>query len=83
MRRSRIMSPPIHIVRLSITPITAGAIISRHVVFKAFTAHHLARAFLGLDRGYSIHRSTAIRSSRHRDSSVLASALDSLVAVLV
>jgi hypothetical protein len=77
------MNPPIHIVLVSIAPITAGAIISRHIILKALTAHHLARALLGLNRGYSIHRAAAVRSSCHGDSSVLASALDTLVAVLV
>jgi hypothetical protein len=48
-RTSRVMNPPIHIVLVRIAPITAGAIISRHIILKTLTAHHLARALLGFN----------------------------------
>jgi hypothetical protein len=43
------MNPPIHIVLVSIAPITAGAIISGHIILKALATHHLARALLGFN----------------------------------
>lgn len=85
------MSPAINIIRLPIITITARSIINGEAILKAPTAHlhlhlHLRHALFRLNRLCPIHGATAtlcIRSFRRRDPSVLATTLDTLVAVLV
>lgn len=83
------MSPSINIIRLPIITITARSIINGETILKAPAAHlhlHLRHALFRLNRLCSIHGATAtlcIRPFRRGDPSVLATALDALVAVFV
>lgn len=85
------MSPAINIIRFPIITITARSIINGEAILKAPAAHlhlhlHLRHALFRLNRLCSIHGVTAtlcIRPFRGRDPSILATALDALVAVFV